>query len=201
MPNKTFYNLPEGKRSRFLQAAYAEFARHSYEGASISRLVMHLGIAKGSVYQYFADKRELYHYLGQEAFRQVEALLRQACPWEGGDFYDWYASLLMAEVKYYLLMPHRAIVLQQMTDAVADSSGQAATFRAQRLALFKPHLPPTRQQPMHLELLLQGPRVVFNYLLRNYGLQLTFAAGESLSLKPDKIVTACLAYSKEIKGA
>ncbi len=201
MPKKTFYNLPESKRSRLLQAAYAEFARHGYEGASITRLVKHLGIAKGSVYQYFADKRELYHYLGQEAFRQVGGLLRQACPWPGGDFYDWYASLLMAEVKYYLHMPHRAFVLQQMSGSLTAPAEPAASFRAQRLALLKPHLPPTRQQPMHLELLLQGPRVVFNYLLKNHRLQLSFTAGESLTLEHDKIVAACLAYSKEIKGA
>ncbi|HHL52858.1 MAG TPA: TetR/AcrR family transcriptional regulator [Flammeovirgaceae bacterium] len=198
MPHKTFYNLPEGKRSRFLQAAYAEFARHGYEGASISRLVMHLGIAKGSVYQYFTDKKELYHYLAKEAFRQVEALLRQACPWPGGDFYTWYESLLMAEVKYYLHLPHRALVLQQATGTLTEP---AADFRAQRLAWLKPHLPQARQQPMHLELLWQGPRVVFNYLLRNYGLQLTFVAGEHLSLKSDKLVSTCLAYSREIKSS
>ncbi len=199
MPHKTFHNLPEGKRSRFLQAAYAEFARHGYEGASISRLVKHLGIAKGSVYQYFTDKRELYHYLAKEAFRQVEALLRQACPWPGGDFYNWYESLLMAEVKYYLHLPHRALVLQQAIGSLTEPPGPAASFRAQRLAWLKPHLPRARQQPIHLELLWQGPAFVFRYLTHQHQLQKQLVEGNSIALPTEEIMRACLAFGRSIR--
>ncbi|MEJ2750472.1 MAG: TetR/AcrR family transcriptional regulator [Anaerolineae bacterium] len=63
MPKPTFFNLPEDKRQAILDLAIEEFAGHDYKNASISRIVERAGIAKGSFYQYFADKKELYLYL------------------------------------------------------------------------------------------------------------------------------------------
>jgi AcrR family transcriptional regulator len=63
MPKQTFFNLPDEKREQILQVAIDEFAEHDYKDASISRIVARAGIAKGSFYQYFADKEDLYAYL------------------------------------------------------------------------------------------------------------------------------------------
>lgn len=63
MPRKTFDNLPAQKRQRFVGAAVDEFSEHPFRQASITRLVATLGIAKGSVYQYFENKRALYQWL------------------------------------------------------------------------------------------------------------------------------------------
>ncbi len=63
MPNATFHNLPAQKREQITGVAIAEFATHPYRSASISRIVAQAGIAKGSFYQYFADKQDLYAYL------------------------------------------------------------------------------------------------------------------------------------------
>ena len=63
MPNQTFFNLPDEKRAQILQVAIDEFADNDYDSASISRIVARAGIAKGSFYQYFADKEDLYAYL------------------------------------------------------------------------------------------------------------------------------------------
>lgn len=63
MPHQTFFNLPEEKRQQILQVALDEFSENDYENVSISRMVARAGIAKGSFYQYFADKEDLYAYL------------------------------------------------------------------------------------------------------------------------------------------
>ncbi len=73
MPTETFFNLPEEKRERILALAIDEFAENDYTSASISRLVAHAGIAKGSFYQYFADKQDLYLYLLQLAVDEKQA--------------------------------------------------------------------------------------------------------------------------------
>jgi AcrR family transcriptional regulator len=67
MPKATFLNLPADKRERFLALALEEFAEHDYAGASVSRLVARAGIAKGSVYQYFTDKEDLFLHLVEHA--------------------------------------------------------------------------------------------------------------------------------------
>jgi AcrR family transcriptional regulator len=63
MPFQTFENLPVEKRQKIIECAVDEFAEHDYSSASISKIVARAGIAKGSLYQYFTDKNEMYLYL------------------------------------------------------------------------------------------------------------------------------------------
>ena len=65
MPKKTFFNLPEDKRAAICKVAIEEFAAHAFEQASINRIVAKSGIAKGSYYQYFENKEDLFLYLMQ----------------------------------------------------------------------------------------------------------------------------------------
>ena len=65
MPKETFFNLPKEKRENILNRAIEEFATHSYSSASISKIVRDAKISKGSLYQYFEDKKDLYLYLIQ----------------------------------------------------------------------------------------------------------------------------------------
>jgi AcrR family transcriptional regulator len=63
MPKQTFYNLPEEKRIAITNAAVDEFAEYGFEAASINRIVANSGISKGSFYQYFEDKMDVFKYL------------------------------------------------------------------------------------------------------------------------------------------
>ncbi|MBW4681846.1 MAG: TetR/AcrR family transcriptional regulator [Microcoleus vaginatus WJT46-NPBG5] len=63
MPSQTFFNLPVPRQRIVIDSAITEFANHSYEAASISSIVSQAKIAKGSFYQYFEDKQDLYLYL------------------------------------------------------------------------------------------------------------------------------------------
>jgi AcrR family transcriptional regulator len=65
MPKDTFFNLSEEKRALICQAAIGEFAAHSFGQASVNRIVARSGIAKGSFYQYFENKNDLFLYLVQ----------------------------------------------------------------------------------------------------------------------------------------
>jgi AcrR family transcriptional regulator len=80
MPKLTFFNLPEEKRRLILDLAIEEFADRDYNSASISNIVARAGIAKGSLYQYFEDKRDLYLYLLQLAAEEKKAFLAEHPP-------------------------------------------------------------------------------------------------------------------------
>jgi AcrR family transcriptional regulator len=80
MPKPTFFNLPEEKRRLILDLAIEEFADRDYNSASISNIVARAGIAKGSLYQYFEDKRDLYLYLLQLAAEEKKAFLAEHPP-------------------------------------------------------------------------------------------------------------------------
>lgn len=82
MCTETFLRLPEEKRNRFLDAAWEEFTAVPYAEASINKIIRRAGIPRGSFYQYFTDKTDLFAYLLgdiREHFLQAFAdLLTQA---------------------------------------------------------------------------------------------------------------------------
>ena len=63
MIKKTFYNLPEEKQQRVIDAIMHEFASSTTEKVSINRIVKTAGISRGSFYQYFDDKVDLVEVL------------------------------------------------------------------------------------------------------------------------------------------
>ena len=80
MPADTFRNLPEEKRLRIFHAAVAEFSQQPFSQASINRIVKDAGIPRGSFYQYFADKEDLYLYVITEIGREKMAAVHAAGP-------------------------------------------------------------------------------------------------------------------------
>lgn len=63
MPKETFKNLPQKKRQLIEGVAIREFGTFGYDKASINRIVDNCQIAKGSFYQYFDNKKDLFLYL------------------------------------------------------------------------------------------------------------------------------------------
>lgn len=76
LPNKTFQNLPKDKQDRITEAAVLEFGEKGYSGASINMLVERLGIAKGSIFQYFGDKNGLFLFIFNKTTELVKNRLR-----------------------------------------------------------------------------------------------------------------------------
>jgi AcrR family transcriptional regulator len=75
MPHDTFHNLSAEKRARIVKSAIDEFLGASYEKTSIDRIVKGAGIPKGSFYQYFDNKDDLYVYCIMDL---MSALLAQS---------------------------------------------------------------------------------------------------------------------------
>ena len=71
-PQSTFLNLNQKKQERILNAAVDEFAGHGFKGASMNTLVRVAGISKGSIFQYFSNKKGLFLY----AFGHVTNLVK-----------------------------------------------------------------------------------------------------------------------------
>ncbi len=66
MPKDTFFNLNEAKKLKIVRAAIDEFEKSHYSNVTIDRIVQAAEIPKGSFYQYFENKDDLYIYLFTE---------------------------------------------------------------------------------------------------------------------------------------
>ncbi len=69
MAKKALDKIDKRKRDRIFRNAAAEFARHGYHKANVNSIARRAGIGKGSIYLYFADKRDLYYSTFLEASR------------------------------------------------------------------------------------------------------------------------------------
>jgi len=75
-PRSTFDNLDPQKQTRVLDESLREFADNSYHQASVNRIVGRLGIAKGSLFQYFGSKEGLFQHLFARALDEIKAPLK-----------------------------------------------------------------------------------------------------------------------------
>jgi TetR/AcrR family transcriptional regulator len=97
----TFTKLPFDKKERILDVAIDEFSRCGYEKASINRMVGRLGIAKGSIFQYFGSKKNLYFHIFEYAVRLVKRSLKGVkAETEGEDFFVRLAKSLQAGIYF-----------------------------------------------------------------------------------------------------
>jgi TetR/AcrR family transcriptional regulator len=111
MPKATFFNLPEDKRQLIVDLAIEEFADQDYRNASISNIVSRAGIAKGSLYQYFENKRDLYLYLIQLAGTEKKQFLAQHPPPDPSmDVFDFMHWLMREGARFELSNPRLAQV-------------------------------------------------------------------------------------------
>jgi AcrR family transcriptional regulator len=79
MPTPTFFGLPPERRARLVEEAITEFAERPFAEASLSQIAKRSRIAKGSFYQYFENKLDLYRWLlCDEAPRRKRAFLGAA---------------------------------------------------------------------------------------------------------------------------
>lgn len=75
-PLSTFQKLSPEKQARITRVALEEFSEKGYQGTSINHLVRRLGIAKGSIFQYFGDKKGLFFFVFGQAMNMVKGYLR-----------------------------------------------------------------------------------------------------------------------------
>lgn len=94
MPTRTFFNLPEPKRQKLLEAIYAEFSRAPYDEVSINRIIRAAGISRGSFYQYFENKQDVLEYLLSQHRHGMEQRALQSLRENGGDLFAMFLDLL-----------------------------------------------------------------------------------------------------------
>jgi AcrR family transcriptional regulator len=77
VPKPTFLNLSPQKQKRIFDAAVQEFAAKRFDEASINHIIKTAGIPRGSFYQYFDNKEDLYLYMVAEIGREKMVLFKQ----------------------------------------------------------------------------------------------------------------------------
>jgi AcrR family transcriptional regulator len=124
MPTVTWARVDSARRAAIIEAAEDEFGAHGFSRGSLNVIARRAGVAKGSLFQYFADKRDLYAFITDIASQRVRAymedLIREVDP--SRPFFEFLTDMLDGWVAYYAEHPHEralhaAVTLEVDTEA------------------------------------------------------------------------------------
>ncbi|KNZ69045.1 transcriptional regulator, TetR family [Thermincola ferriacetica] len=134
MPRQTFFNLPEDKRKKIIDIALDEFAGRPYSKASLSRIVARAGIAKGSMYQYFEDKKDLFMYLLELAAGEKLAYIEQEVD-PGADFFTAFEQSMLAGIRFNLDHPKLSRVIANAMDSTGEEALHDFIVKGRKMTL------------------------------------------------------------------
>lgn len=100
MIKKTFYNLPKSKQERIINAIKTEFDRSPAEKLSINNIIKEANISRGSFYQYFDEKGDLYDILAEQLVEKTKYTYSNALSVNKGDIFRTADSLME---KYFVI--------------------------------------------------------------------------------------------------
>lgn len=101
MPKQTFFNLPTSKQQRIIKAANEEFAAHPYLKTSINRIIEQADISKGSFYQYFNNKKDLYKYIIEQASEEkIKFLNSRLKDYQDYNFFKMLRKLFIVSIQF-----------------------------------------------------------------------------------------------------
>lgn len=95
MPTPTWDRLPPERRDAVVTAAEAEFSAKGFSRGSLNVIAREAGVAKGSLFQYFDDKTDLFAYLSELASVRIGAAMAKhnaPLPWVD----DYWGSLVVS---------------------------------------------------------------------------------------------------------
>ncbi|MFE2993327.1 TetR/AcrR family transcriptional regulator [Streptomyces sp. NPDC059262] len=107
MPTPTWQRLAPARRERITVAAMEEFGRHGYSAGSLNTVAREAGVAKGSLFQYFDDKLDLFQYVAETAAERVRDGL---VSWlgvipDGTSYHAFFCGAVLAWVDYFAEHP------------------------------------------------------------------------------------------------
>jgi AcrR family transcriptional regulator len=124
MPTVTWARVDPVRRAAVVAAAEAEFGAHGFSRGSLNVIARRAGVAKGSLFQYFADKRDLYAFIADVASQRVRAYMedRIRALDSSRPFFEFLTDLLDDWVAYFADHPReRALHAAASFEVDADA--------------------------------------------------------------------------------
>ncbi|MCV7205021.1 TetR/AcrR family transcriptional regulator [Mycolicibacterium peregrinum] len=107
----------ERTRSAILEAGRQLFLERGYAGTPINAITKTCGISRAGFYTYFKDKREIFNVLGQNAYREVLAVIAEwsdaDVPFDANDIRAWVG-------RYFDYMDHHGAFVLASTQSAPD---------------------------------------------------------------------------------
>nr|WP_294916076.1 TetR/AcrR family transcriptional regulator [uncultured Neokomagataea sp.] len=118
MPSALPPHSPTGKREQILRGAEKVFLAHGYEGASMSHIAREAGVSKGTLYNHFTSKADLFSaFIIEQSRTKLQALTALV----NDNAHDFQNTLLnVCEAAIHLLLNPEAMGLYRILVAETE---------------------------------------------------------------------------------
>lgn len=124
-------------REKVLTAARAVFAREGYRAATVSHILAEAGIARGTFYRYYSNKREVFYEIVSDLFKTLYDASRETL---GGEELAMESQVRESlELAYRLFLENRGVIVIYFREAFRADPGFYAlweNFEKRMIALF-----------------------------------------------------------------
>lgn len=117
----------DDRPSEILQAAMDEFAENGFAGAKIEAIAERAGVAKGTVYLYYATKAELFEAIVRDRISPVFAQVSQMVDRWPGDTSSLLQTVIQTFYKQMIESDQRRMILKTLI-AEGDRFGELTAF-------------------------------------------------------------------------
>lgn len=107
--NERFFELPQEKRRRMMNAGYRVFARNSYKKSPMSEIADAAGISKALLFHYFGNKQGLYMFLWEQCARTTQRAMERYGCYEQAGFFEQMRRGLRAKMAITREYPDMAL--------------------------------------------------------------------------------------------
>ncbi len=112
MPKSTFLNLNTRKKKKILKTLIKYFGNYSYEKVDIENVAKECKVSKGSMYQYFVSKKDMYFYAIKESLKKMFEV-SQKIDFEKSNIFDYLEKSFESNWKLLLEFPDEYLLLER----------------------------------------------------------------------------------------
>ncbi|GKX65009.1 TetR/AcrR family transcriptional regulator [Inconstantimicrobium mannanitabidum] len=103
--------IPGDKEAVIYKAALAEFSKNGYDLASTNKIVNSIDISKGTLFNYFGNKRNLYIFVVKKVLDFLTPILLEDIKNLSPDFFERISQVSAAKLKLTLQYPEESNIL------------------------------------------------------------------------------------------
>lgn len=138
---RPFKGLSDEKQKLILEVCIDEFSTHGYMNASTNRIVKNAGISKGSLFNYFGTKKELFLYIVDHSIEQFSRLSVSETPVQSDDLFERLKERGLRKLKTAIKYPRLYSILynafieldESMKNEVMSRMGNASEDASETL--------------------------------------------------------------------
>ena len=105
MPTDTWRNLPLEKRERVTRAAMVEFGKRGFSAGSLNVIAREADIAKGSLFQYFHDKLDMFATICEEGIKTIRDAALEGVDVDNDPFFPALRRIVHNWLKFFSTHP------------------------------------------------------------------------------------------------